>query len=418
MEKKLSGLLGLNHNALVISLTEMVHDSGTHLIWSFWSLYVLKLGGSIAVLGLFTLLSGVSSLIFHPLLGLISDRVGRKKPVVIGGFIVSVFPLILALADNWMWLIPGVILHAMDNGLWTTRQALFTDNIDNTRKGRSLATFYTIMSITASFLPALGGILLDRIGIVQGFRIGLFFSFITLVIQSAVNVKYLEESKEEKRILKRTTQSRGLRNLIKSFIEPIRTNKNFQVMIIGQGLVSFGQGLISQFTIIYAVETIGLTITEWGLITSFSSFTNMIFRIPIGSAVDRIGNRKGYMLGILVQSAYPILFFNSQNFLQTIAVYTLNTLGGTFTQMGREALLVEIVPRKERGILLGSFTAIAGLGGVFGSTSPTLGAFLWDNYGAIYNFYLTPVMSWLAIIYYLRNLNRSKSQDLKKQQQV
>jgi len=100
MEKRLSGLLKLNHNALVISITELIHDSGSHLIWSFWTLYVLKLGGGLEVLGFFTLLTGVCGIILHPVLGYVSDRVGRKKPVVIGGLIVSFFPLIMAFADS------------------------------------------------------------------------------------------------------------------------------------------------------------------------------------------------------------------------------------------------------------------------------------------------------------------------------
>ena len=320
MEKRLSHLFGLNHNALVISITELIHDSGSHLIWSFWSLYVLNLGGSIEILGLFTLLTGISSIILHPILGFISDRIGRKKPVVIGGFIVSLFPLILAFADSWVWLIPGILLRAMDNGLWTTRQALFTDNIEINKKGRSIAIFYTIMGLTSSFLPAIGGVLLDRMGVVQGFRIGLFLSSATLFIQSVMNAKYLQESNRGENRTQIKIQLAELKLFFKELIEPLKHNKQFQIVLIGQGILSFGHGLINQFTIIYAIETIGLSKTEWGLISSFSSFANMIFRIPIGSFIDRIGNLRGYLAGILIQSLYPVLFFNSHFFLQVLSI--------------------------------------------------------------------------------------------------
>lgn len=408
MEKRLSHLFGLNHNALVISITELIHDSGSHLIWSFWSLYVLKLGGSIEILGLFTLLTGISSIILHPILGFISDRIGRKKPVVIGGFIVSLFPLILAFADSWVWLIPGILLRAMDNGLWTTRQALFTDNIEINKKGRSIAIFYTVMGLTSSFLPALGGVLLDRMGVVQGFRIGLFLSSATLFIQSIVNAKYLQESNREENRTQPRFQLAELRLFIKELIEPLKHNKKFQTVLIGQGILSFGNGLISQFTILYAIEIIGLSKTEWGLISSFSSFVNMIFRIPIGSFVDRIGNLRGYLIGILIQSLYPILFFNSQFFLHVLLFNTINTLGSTFTQMSRESLLIDIIPQEERGILYGGFAAISGFGGVFGSTSPIIGAYLWNSFGPIYNFYSTTALSLLAFLYYIKTLMVSK----------
>lgn len=52
MGKKLSKKLGLNYNALVISITELAHDSGSRLIWGFWPLYIILLGGKVSILGL------------------------------------------------------------------------------------------------------------------------------------------------------------------------------------------------------------------------------------------------------------------------------------------------------------------------------------------------------------------------------
>jgi MFS transporter, DHA1 family, tetracycline resistance protein len=386
---------------LVISFSELIHDSGSHLIWSFWSLYVLKLGGGVEVLGLFTLITGILSIILHPILGYISDKIGRKKPVVIGGFIISFFPLMMALADSWVWLIPGVLLRAVDNGLWITRQALFTDNIESDKKGRSLATFYTIMSFTASFLPTFGGLLLDSMGTTQGFRIGLYFSFVTHLIQSTINAKYLIEpdSPSKSNNLQKGAISQFLGELIKS----IRGNRKFQTILLGQGILSFSQGLISQFTIIYAIQIVGLSKTQWGLISSASSFANLLLRIPIGSMVDRIGNIRGYIVGIGIQSLYPILFYSSGLFFAIMFCNIINSLGSTFTQMGREALLVEIMPRDERGIMLGSFAAISNQGGLFGSISPSLGAFVWDSYGPVYNFYLASILGGFSALYYFRN---------------
>jgi MFS family permease len=115
---------------------------------------------------------------------------------------------------------------------------------------------------------------------------------------------------------------------------------------------------------------------------------------------------KGYIIGIVMQSTYPVLFYNSGFFSAILLCNMLNSLGGTFTQMGREALLVDIMPREERGILLGSFAALSGQGGLSGSISPSLGAFLWDSYGPIYNFYLASTIGGFAALYYYKNSTR------------
>ena len=136
--------IGLKGNTLVVSLTEFIHDSGGHLTNPFWSLYLLALGGSLSDLALISIIKGLCGLIFHPLLGYLSDRIGRKKPIVIGGFIVAIGPLLHAFSPNWMWLIPGEILGTIDGGLWAVRQAMFADSAKQESRGVGFASLFTI----------------------------------------------------------------------------------------------------------------------------------------------------------------------------------------------------------------------------------------------------------------------------------
>ena len=54
--------IGLKGNALVVSLTELIHDSGIWLTDPFWSLYVLSLGGSLSDLALLFIVDKPNSL--------------------------------------------------------------------------------------------------------------------------------------------------------------------------------------------------------------------------------------------------------------------------------------------------------------------------------------------------------------------
>jgi hypothetical protein len=257
------------------------------------------------------------------------------------------------------------------------------------------------MSLTASFLPTFGGILLDSVGVTQGFRIGLYYSFMAHLLQSLLNAKYLQES-DKPRSANRL-QRGDLRQFMGELVSSIRKDQRYQIILLGQGILSFSHGLFSQFTILYAIQTVGLSKTEWGLISSSASFANLILRIPIGTAIDRIVNVRGYLIGIVIQSIYPILFYNSHFFIATLSCNVLNSLGGTFTQMGREALLVDIMPKEKRGILLGSFAAISSQGGLFGSLGPSIGAQIWDLYGSMTNFYLAAGLGGTSFLYFLKN---------------
>ena len=210
---------------------------------SFWSLYILHLGGSLATLALFSMISSFCSIVFQPLLGYTSDRIGRKKPVVFGGFLTALAPFLLAMANHWVWLIPGVIINALDKSLWSTRQALFSDSIDVEKRGTAFATFFTVFGLTSSFLPAIGGILLDQAGLDMGFRLGLIYQGTARLIQSLVNAKYIIE---EKRLPERDVQPvspgrirlnfSSVKRFFMNIFDPIFGNKTLQVMIIGQGL--------------------------------------------------------------------------------------------------------------------------------------------------------------------------------------
>ena len=384
----------------MIAITELVHDCGSHLIWSFWPLYVLAIGGNIAVLGFFSILSGFFSLLFHPICGYLVDIVGRKKPIVIGGLLVALSPFLLAIANNWQLLIPGLILRTLDNGLWTSRQTLFADNINQRNRARSYAVFYTIMSLTSSFLPALGGVLLDRKGTIIGFRIGLIIYGSALLIQTFANYKFL---KDDSQIFKNSSsKNRSLTSIKDDFFKPLKYNNDLRALLISQSIASFGAGLSSSYLVVYVNNILKMTKTEWGLITSISNLTNTIIRIPLGSTIDKIGRRKGLVLGYFGQMIYPVIFVYSQGFNQILLSNIFNTIGNSLTVTSRESILVDITEQSERGRGLGLFAAIAGNGGVFGSLSPSFGAYLWDQYGPSYPFYVNSIFKLMALSYFYK----------------
>jgi MFS family permease len=102
--------LGLRGNALTMTATETLGQGILFLTSAFWALYVLELGASLAVVGILSLIQGLIRTLLQAPVGYVSDRFGHKKLIVWGGLIASFAPLTYFFADNWVLLIPGVIL--------------------------------------------------------------------------------------------------------------------------------------------------------------------------------------------------------------------------------------------------------------------------------------------------------------------
>jgi len=407
---------GMRRNAKVLSLTELLHDSGSHLIRSFWSLYILHLGGSLATLALFSMISGFCNIVFQPLLGYLSDRIGRKRPIIWGGLLVALGPFLHAMANHWVWLIPGTIIDAFDSSLWSTRQALFSDSVDAEKRGTAFATFFTVFGLTSSFLPVIGGILLDRVGMDMGFRLGLIYQGSAKLFQSLVNAKFI---KEDKKLSERDVQPAfhggeklnisSIKCFLRDIFDPFFGNKIIQVMMIGQGLASFGMGLVGRFTIVYAIDFIGLSKTEWGLISSVSNFISTIVRIPLGIVADKYGRAKCMLISNFIQPMYMFLFFHSQNFMQLLILRSIITIGTNLERPSRQALMVDATHTSKRGRLFGTVGAVSS---IFRFTSPSVGAFLWEMYGPIYPFYLAGTIQLSAALFMLAFLKEPKKREL------
>lgn len=121
-------------NALVMSITEPIGQGVLFLTSTFWPLYVLELEGTLYIIGLLSLVSGLIRVLVQIPVGYLTDVMGRKKFVVWGGFIASFAPFTYLLAFRWEHLIPGVLLEAFTNIVLPARQAMFADAVDSEKR--------------------------------------------------------------------------------------------------------------------------------------------------------------------------------------------------------------------------------------------------------------------------------------------
>jgi MFS family permease len=232
--KRLETNLGLRGNAIVMAYTETIGQGVLFITSTFWSIYVLDLGASITLIGLLAFIPGLVRIFVQAPVGYISDRYGRKKLIVLGGAIASFAPFLYYIANNWLLLIPGVILEAFTNAVLPARQAMFAAAVEPEKRATAFATFHTFFSLAAGTMPIAGGFLLDSMGIVPGMKVAFLLTGIVMLLASFGRALFLKEDIID--TVKTTEDEFNLKHVLKEMFEPVTHNRVLMVAITGSFL--------------------------------------------------------------------------------------------------------------------------------------------------------------------------------------
>lgn len=375
--------LGLRGNALVMTITETFGQGVLFLTSTFWSLYVLELGASLAILGLLSFIPGIIKVVLQAPIGYVTDRMGRKKLVVWGGLIASFAPFVYLIANDWVFLIPGVILEAFTNVVLPARQAMFAAAVESDKRATAFAAIHTFFSVASSTMPVISGYLLDRMGLIPGMRFAFLVSGAVMLVASIGRALYLKEDLVGDR---GSRPEFDLKRLVGEIFEPIVRSKALKIAVLGSFLFSLAAGFLTRYSVVYAVDLIGLSKMEWGLVAGAMGAIGIVTRIPIGRMIDRFSRKLCIVVSYATRPLIILAFTQSTTFLQVLIIQMLDNVFGYIQQPALEAFVVDVTPPAGMGRAYGALNMIPGIAL---TVSPMLGAFVWESVSAPWAFYVS-----------------------------
>ena len=134
---------------------------------AFLPLYASEvIGIGAAGLGWLFALQTVTTLATRPVIGAVSDRVGRRGLIVIGLIVCSAAVWLLSRAEAFDVLVAGVLAYAAGVAVTTAAtSAYITDVAPRTRYGAAHGVFGTIYDVGDAAGPILAGLLCRRVGL-------------------------------------------------------------------------------------------------------------------------------------------------------------------------------------------------------------------------------------------------------------
>src|SRR5919198_5335615 len=134
----------------------------------FFSLYATSLGASLGQIGLVVGVQSAVAVVSGLLLGRVADRVGRRKPFIVGAVgSMALTSLAIAQVPSWPWLVPlHVLLGVAQGSQQVSSLALMGDILEgHPRRGRLVSGYRMSGSLAFSVSIVMSGWIAENVGL-------------------------------------------------------------------------------------------------------------------------------------------------------------------------------------------------------------------------------------------------------------
>ncbi|HLI81757.1 MAG TPA: MFS transporter [Candidatus Binataceae bacterium] len=144
---------------LILFITVFIDLLGFGIVIPLLPMFATRLGISFVGIGAIMAVYSLAQLVFAPILGRISDRIGRRPVIMLGLLGSSVGYLIYGLAGSFAGLFLSRALHGACAATISTAQAYIADTTDESNRARGMGMIGAAFGLGFVIGPAIGGLL-------------------------------------------------------------------------------------------------------------------------------------------------------------------------------------------------------------------------------------------------------------------
>jgi len=301
---------------------------------------------------------GLMQFFMGPILGMLSDRVGRRPVLLISFFGLAVDFLFMAFAPSLWWLYVGRILNGMTASSFSTAGAYLADVTPPERRARSFGMLTSAFSFGFIIGPTIGGVLGEH---------SLRLPFLAAAAITAANWFYglliLPESLPKERRLAAFHWGRA--NPLGS-LRLLRAHPGL-LGLAGVGfLFQLAQIVLPTIFVLYTSYRYGWTPAVLGMTFLLTGVLGVIVQMfLVGPAVGRLGERRVVLLGLLA-GASGFVWYGAASagwvYLLGAPIFALSGL----IMPGLQGLMTRRVSPQAQGQLQGANQSLQGIASIVG----------------------------------------------------
>lgn len=345
--------------------------------------YVKHFGASTVIVGVLFATFALCQFVAGPLWGNVSDRIGRKRVLIVSQIGATIGWAGLAFAPTLLWVFVARIVEGLAGGNISVTQAYVADRVEPAQRSQAFA--YVGASFSAGLVvgPVAGGLLLAQFGYRTPFLLAAALQIVTLL----ATICFLPEDIAE----------RGEAPAAVSFRDIVRYLGDARVSPVLVQKLAYSLALYAWFSVfallLGAIGGFGPSQTSY----FFAGFgvMSVVFQLGVvGRLVQRIGVRAASNLGFAAAAVFFLLVPFLHNTLALVAAQVIFAFALSVTNATLATLLTDASPERVRGTVLGVGSSLEAIAGV---VMPTIATAVLAAYGPPWTGAISALFSVVAL---------------------
>jgi MFS family permease len=357
---------GFDRNVFLLGITSLLNDVSSEIIYPLLPTFLtVVLGGGPAAIGIIEGVAESTASLLKLLSGWLSDRLRRRKELVVIGYAIAAVlrPLIALTTAPWQVLVVRFGDRTGKGLRSAPRDALLAESSDQPTWGRSFGFHRAMDHLGAVIGPLLAFALVSIFH--EGYR--LVFALASLPGLLAVLVVALGVREPDQVVPHAASELPSWQPLPRS------------LRIFLPILVLFTLGNSTDAFLLLRAQDLGVPVAALPLLWSVLHAVKSASSVPGGSLSDRIGRKWVIVVGWIV---YAAVYLGLAWARSAYEVWLLCIVYGFYfglTEGTEKALVADLVPAKARGAAFGLYHLTIGIAALPASV---IFGVLWDWWGA------------------------------------
>lgn len=411
MEKLKREFYFIRGNYLILIISWILMDFAGELPGTYYSDYVIGLGGSATILGLITFVSmlALASVQFPG--GYLADKYGRRWLVSTLTFGVAIAHIFYAVAPTWHLILIGATIQNLCLLYQPALIAMMADSLPPEKRGMGFSILNLIMSVATTPAPVVALLLVSIYGSVMGMRIAYVIVTVFFLAAAIVRMKLKESMKKAEKL--------NLKEALQSFPKALKEGMNVWKVVPRSTLFLFFSTLIARFSfsmtgalfLVYAfyecqigggTDALALQLARqrWGYIMIVLFICMIILSLPVGKLIDKVGRKIPLIISslLMIPTIFLFVYGNYSTLFIVMPLFGFTQLLGFSAY---QTFFADLVPQAQRGKVMGSMNFFAY---IFMAVGGIIGGLLYDNVSRQLPFLLMPILivpSILLIVFYV-----------------
>ncbi len=346
---------------------------------SILSGYAERLNASLMMIGIITGSYGFMQFLLRLPLGILSDRIQKRKIFIMGAMVTSFSAgIIMFFVPSPGGLLAGRIFAGISACAYVQITVLYSSYYEEHELSKAMGVMVSLMYMSQMLAMLLGGAVADGIGTEYTFLLTAAVALVGFVFSFFVYDKPIEREPIEFRELKYVITDRWV--IAASLLAILCQGLSFSKSLSFVPLAAFRYGATG---VLQSVVTISFT------------FFSMISAMFAGGLVSKFGEKRVLVVGFLFHGVGSMIIVLMHSFTGLVLGQIGSGIGNGLIFSLLMGISLKTIPQQRRGSAMGLYQALYAIGMFMG---PFVFGSLAGSYPLSYGFAATAVIAFLGIV--------------------